>query len=147
MNKPIYAKFTNQGGLDYQKEESSKVFQLDKEYEIIGGYIGSWCSYFIFRDIEGVWNTSMFDKDWTDAEHLMTHDYRYDKIMTPKRYFMDVDNNGHHYIIEADKREEWNDWLNLDEEDETSWNAPSFCIAVDSPCWVEFENYIDHFKD
>jgi hypothetical protein len=51
---------------------------------------------------------------------------------------MDQDDDCHWYIIEADKRKEWDAWLNLDSEDETSWNVPEFAQEIDQPRFVEF---------
>jgi hypothetical protein len=55
-----------------------------------------------------------------------------------KRFFMDQDNDCHWYIIEADKRKEWDAWLNLDSDDEASWNVPDFAQGIDHPRFVEF---------
>jgi len=40
--------------------------------------------------------------------------------------FIDRDHSGHWYLVEEARREEWNRWLDLPEEDEDSWNAPAY---------------------
>lgn len=55
-----------------------------------------------------------------------------------KLYFMDQDDDCHWYIIEADKRTEWNAWLNLDGDDESSWNVPDFARSIDNPSLIVF---------
>jgi len=76
MNKPIYAKFLNKNGYEFERERAAEVFDPKKKYKIIGGYIGNSSSSFQFEGIEGSWNTVMFDKSWEDAQHLMEHGYR-----------------------------------------------------------------------
>lgn len=63
-----------------------------------------------------------------------------DNIMN-KRYFLDSDEDGHWYLVEASSRKKWEEWLRLDPEDELSWTHPSFAKAVGgSPNRIEFEN-------
>lgn len=58
-----------------------------------------------------------------------------------QKYFLSQDNSCHWYVIPDDKRQEWEDWCNLDEDDEASWNVPEFAIEVGgSPFRVTFEN-------
>ena len=53
------------------------------------------------------------------------------------------DNNSHWYVIPKDKEPKWNQWCNLDSDDEASWEAPDFAEEVwDYPTLVEFTNYI-----
>ena len=47
-----------------------------------------------------------------------------------KQYFFDQDQSCHWYIIESDKREEWDKWCALDEDDEASWETPEFAKPV-----------------
>jgi len=51
------------------------------------------------------------------------------------------DNDCHWYLIPADKKQEWNDWCDLDSDDEASWNTPDFAVAIDSPSEIPF--YLD----
>jgi hypothetical protein len=60
--------------------------------------------------------------------------------MENKKYFMDCDNSGHNYIVEASRRDEWEAWLGLDEDDEASWNVPDFARSIDGIYEIEFEN-------
>jgi hypothetical protein len=57
------------------------------------------------------------------------------------RYFLDRDNDAHWYLVEADKRAEWNAWLALSDEDENSWRVPSFAKPLGgNPSSVTFDN-------
>jgi hypothetical protein len=57
------------------------------------------------------------------------------------RYFLDQDNSSHWYLVEVTKRAEWEEWLELDESDPSSWIAPDFAqILGTAPSMVEFEN-------
>jgi len=46
-------------------------------------------------------------------------------------YFFDKDRNGTFYKIPTRKREEWNKWLNLPEDNPDSWDAPSFTSIIE----------------
>lgn len=46
------------------------------------------------------------------------------------RFFLGQDNDSHWYIIPEQRRSEWEDWRNIDEEDERSWNEPPFAIRL-----------------
>lgn len=63
MNKPK-AKFLNKNGYDFERERAAKVFDLDKEYTIKSGEMYSSSSNITFEEVEGKWNTVMFDFDW-----------------------------------------------------------------------------------
>lgn len=53
------------------------------------------------------------------------------------------DNDCHWYIIPVDKKVEWFNWCELDEDDEKSWEAPEFAKEVwGCPSLVEFENFV-----
>jgi len=47
-----------------------------------------------------------------------------------KRYFLDQDNSCHWYLVDASRREEWNAWRELDEDDERSWKAPDCAKSI-----------------
>lgn len=49
------------------------------------------------------------------------------------QYFLDSDNDGHWYLVQAHKRNEWEDWLDLDEDDITAWDAPDFADRLPGP--------------
>lgn len=58
----------------------------------------------------------------------------------PKRYFLDQDNSCHWYLVDASKREEWDKWVTLDEDDPAGWDSPDFAEMIDGhPNQVEFE--------
>lgn len=55
------------------------------------------------------------------------------------RYFLDSDQSGHWYLVPEEKRAEWDDWTNLNEDDERSWNEPSYAVRLGgSPSNVTF---------
>lgn len=56
---------------------------------------------------------------------------------TPERFFLDQDDDCHWYIVAANKRHEW---LNLPDDDEASWEPPTFARGIDGPNGVSFEN-------
>ncbi len=49
----------------------------------------------------------------------------------PTRYRIVGDNSGHEYFIPADKSDDWNKWAEIDEDDERSWDAPSYATRID----------------
>ena len=57
-----------------------------------------------------------------------------------KRYFIDSDNSSHNYLVDEAFREEWNEWNELPEDDEKSWEAPSFARRINSESSITFEN-------
>lgn len=56
----------------------------------------------------------------------------------PKRYFLARDNSCHWYLVENAHRGEWDQWLELDEDDERGWNTPDFATRIDHPSRVTF---------
>jgi hypothetical protein len=46
------------------------------------------------------------------------------------RYFLDRDNSGHWYVVPCDKAPEWHAWVEMDENDEASWDVPEFAQPV-----------------
>jgi len=59
--------------------------------------------------------------------------------MSDERYFLDTDASSHWYIVPLSKKKEWEDWCNLDEDDEAAWSAPSFAERIGgSPTLVTF---------
>ncbi len=61
-------------------------------------------------------------------------DFMSDKEMrnyTGGRFFFDVDDSGHWYIVEEEHRKEWNDWSErLQSGDESDSEAPDFAKRV-----------------
>lgn len=48
-----------------------------------------------------------------------------------QRYCIESDNSGHQYFIPFNKRDEWNEWLEIPEDDERSWDAPEYAERID----------------
>lgn len=71
----VYAKFLAKNGHDFERKKAVQVFDTDKEYEIVGGWIGDWCSYLKFKDIPESWNSVMFDYDESQANSILEHSY------------------------------------------------------------------------
>ena len=59
-----------------------------------------------------------------------------------RRFFLDSDNDGHWYVIPAEKRSEWEVWSNLDGEDERAWDTPEWAVPINgAQSRVTFEEY------
>lgn len=59
-----------------------------------------------------------------------------------KKYYLEQDNSSHWYVIPVDKENEWGKWCEIPEEDEKSWEIPTFAESVGgSPSLVLFTNY------
>lgn len=50
--------------------------------------------------------------------------------MGSDRYFIGYDNASHEYIVHLDCLSDWEKWLELDDEDEDSWEVPENINAV-----------------
>lgn len=56
------------------------------------------------------------------------------------RYCLASDDDGHWYVIPAEKRDEWENWVQMPES--TDYEAPSYAIPVDGhPTWITFERW------
>jgi len=56
-----------------------------------------------------------------------------------KKYFLDTDQDSHWYLVEAEHRDEWNAWCDLDQDDEASWTPPPFAKSIGGhPGNIEF---------
>jgi len=59
-----------------------------------------------------------------------------------ERYFLSQDYSSHWYVVPESKREEWEEWNNLNEDDPKSWTAPQWAIKVGgNPCLVTFTDF------
>jgi hypothetical protein len=59
-----------------------------------------------------------------------------------RKYFLDQDNSSHWYIVPLEMMSEWNEWLDLDEDDPASWEPPKGCEMIGGhPSGVVFENW------
>jgi hypothetical protein len=57
------------------------------------------------------------------------------------RFCLDRDNDGHWYIIPADKVKAWAVFLSIPEDDERSWDVPDWAQRINgSPSRITFEN-------
>lgn len=55
------------------------------------------------------------------------------------RYFLDSDDDGHWYIIQAHHRPEWVLWRNLDPDNPEAWKTPPFADRLNGhPDQIEF---------
>lgn len=60
------------------------------------------------------------------------------------RYFLDQDQSSHWHLVEERRRQEWNEWCELDLEDEKAWDCPTFARPIGScPSLVSFENPVE----
>jgi hypothetical protein len=63
------------------------------------------------------------------------------KTMTNRqKYILTTDNDCHWYLIPTEKYDQWNTWLESEDE-ETCWNVPSFAKAVDGPHSIIIHEY------
>jgi len=46
-------------------------------------------------------------------------------------FFIGTDCSGHEYIVPFAKYDEWNEWVDIPEDDERSWEEPSYAIRLD----------------
>jgi ferric-dicitrate binding protein FerR (iron transport regulator) len=51
--------------------------------------------------------------------------------MSPPRYFFAQDNSSHWYLVDADRREEWQRWCELDDEHPASWDVPEYAQRLE----------------
>ncbi len=65
--KPCLATFTGAGGYDYQREHAKKVFEVGKQYLVIGGLIERTYTSLRIEGIPGDWNSVLFDFDYEEA--------------------------------------------------------------------------------
>jgi hypothetical protein len=60
------------------------------------------------------------------------------------RLFLDQDDSSHWYLVSAHKRQEWNDWLNMNQDDPEAWTVPAFATRIcGSPSHVTFVCALD----
>jgi hypothetical protein len=61
-------------------------------------------------------------------------------VTNRKKYILCQDDDCHWYLIPADKKEEWNEWLDVVQEGDS---LPKYAQAVDGPHRLTFENPIE----
>ena len=42
------------------------------------------------------------------------------------RFFFDTDNDSHWFLVPLERKDEWDAWCSLDEDDENAWDAPEW---------------------
>ena len=57
------------------------------------------------------------------------------------KYFLSQDNDCHWYIVLNENRKEWCEWVELDEDDEKSWDVPNFAQAINNPYGITFNEF------
>lgn len=57
-----------------------------------------------------------------------------------ERFYLTQDNDCHWYVVPELKRQEWEAWLEIDDDDEAAWEAPEWALRTyGSPSVVTFE--------
>jgi hypothetical protein len=60
-----------------------------------------------------------------------------------KKYILAQDNSCHWYLLPFEKKAEFDEWLEIDEDDERSWTPPEFAKEIDGWHKLTFENPIE----
>lgn len=58
--------------------------------------------------------------------------------MDKKLFFVDQDNDCHWYLIESNKRKEWENWKDIPDDNPESWDVPEFAKSINSPYSIDF---------
>ena len=59
-----------------------------------------------------------------------------------EEYFLDQDQSSHWYLVPCNKEQDWNEWVDLDEDDERAWEAPDYAIELGGgPQLIVIEKY------
>lgn len=62
--------------------------------------------------------------------------------MYDEGFYLTQDNDCHWYVVPAEKETEWSEFLELDPNDEASWDVPEWAEQVGgSPTLVKFKSY------
>lgn len=68
--------FAANGGLDFEREEAlKKGFIIGKQYTLMGGKVQGFSSYYEVLEIDGKFNTCMFEESWQDNIHFLHCDF------------------------------------------------------------------------
>ena len=57
------------------------------------------------------------------------------------QYFLSQDQSSHWYVVPISRKDEWNDWVDLDEDDEAGWEVPEYAISAGNPSSVIFTGF------
>jgi len=60
-----------------------------------------------------------------------------------KKYILAQDNSCHWYLIPFENKVEFDEWLEIDEDDERSWTPPEFAKEIGGWHKLTFENPIE----
>lgn len=60
--------------------------------------------------------------------------------MGERRFMFVSDQDGHEFIIPADKKAEWEEWADLDPDDELAWEPPVFAQSIDGHEFYSFKD-------
>lgn len=58
---PTKAIFNGIHGYEFEREAAKKIFEIGKEYTLVSGKMGRSSSCVRVKDVEGTWNSVMFD--------------------------------------------------------------------------------------
>lgn len=53
------------------------------------------------------------------------------RLVVEERYFIGYDNSSHKYYVPVEKREEFDVWSELPEDDERGWEQPDYAVRID----------------
>jgi hypothetical protein len=63
------------------------------------------------------------------------------KLKLATRFFLDQDDSGHWYIIPAERRGEWERFMEIPSDDEASWKVPEWAKPTGcGPNYIEFSD-------
>ena len=64
-------RLANQGP-DHDQDRANKAgIAVGSQWEVTGGEVHDFISYYTLEGVEGKFNTTMFSGDWQDHQHLM----------------------------------------------------------------------------
>jgi hypothetical protein len=67
------------------------------------------------------------------------YDMKEQRIRRMMRYFLASDDDGHWYVVAEEHRREWEEWRDIDSDDERAWTPPPFARSLGcSPTRVTF---------
>ena len=55
-----------------------------------------------------------------------------------QRFFLGCDSSGHDYLVPVERREDFNRWSDLPEDDPEGWEEPSYATRIDGPYTLTF---------
>lgn len=54
-------KYTGKGGYEFERNEADKILDRNKEYTVESVTVGGWTSYVYLEEVQGKFNTVMFE--------------------------------------------------------------------------------------